>query len=77
VNFMSELSEKTGGLSVSVQDVRRPGDATLRIAAALRNRYVIGYRRSDGNVSEKWHTIRVKIARKKTQVYARSGYRIR
>jgi Ca-activated chloride channel family protein len=77
VNFMSELSEKTGGLSVSVQDVRRPGDAMLRMAAALRNRYVIGYRSPDGNVLEKWHTIRVKIARKKTQVSARSGYRTR
>jgi Ca-activated chloride channel homolog len=76
VSFMSELSEKTGGISV-FEDERRPGDATLRIAAALRNRYVIGYRRPNGNVPEKWHTIRVKIARKKTQVYARSGYRIR
>jgi Ca-activated chloride channel homolog len=76
VSFMTELSEKTGGLSASVQDVGRPGDATLRIAAALRNRYVIGYRRPEGNVPEKWHSIRVKIARKEAQVYARSGYRI-
>ncbi len=75
--FMSELAGKTGGLSVSVQDVKRPGDATLRIAAALRNRYVIGYRRPDGNTPEKWHSVRVKLARKQTQVYARSGYRIR
>lgn len=76
VNFMCELSEKTGGLSVSVQDVGRPGDATLRIAAALRNRYVIGYRRPEGNAPEKWHSIRVKIVNKKARVYARSGYRI-
>ncbi len=76
-DFMSELAERTGGLSIRVQEVRRPGDTTLRIAAALQDRYVIGYQRPDGNVPEKWHTIRVTLDRKNAQVHARSGYRIR
>jgi len=73
--FLTDLAERTGGLNVSVNDTQNPTGALHRISAALRNRYVIGYRPPDGDTSDKWHTILVKVDRSKANVYARSGYR--
>jgi VWFA-related protein len=75
IAFMSDLAERTGGLSVSVRDNQNPAAAAHRISAALRNRYVVGYRTPDADASGKWHAIRVKVDQSKVNVYARSGYR--
>jgi Ca-activated chloride channel family protein len=72
---LNDLAERTGGLSVAVNDTQNPADALHRISEALRNRYVIGYRVPEGGTSDRWHTILIKVDRSKANVYARSGYR--
>ncbi len=75
VDFMQELAEKAGGMSVTAGDTPDAGAAARRIAAAMRNRYVIGYRAPDGDSPDKWHAISVKVDRAKVNVYSRTGYR--
>jgi Ca-activated chloride channel family protein len=72
--FMEDLARQSGGLSVHVRDFENPAEAAGRLAAALRNQYVIGYRNPDGDQSGKWHKIQVKVNLNKANVYARSGY---
>jgi len=74
VTLLEELSERTGGLCLRVRDYQNPSLAASRISAAIRNQYVIGYRAPDTDGSERWHRIDVKTDRRKTKVYARSGY---
>jgi VWFA-related protein len=75
--FMQDLAEKSGGLSVRLQEYGNPATAAIRLANALRNQYVIGYRSPDNDQSGKWHRIQVKVDRANTNVYARSGYQSR
>ncbi len=77
VAFMQDLAENTGGLSVAARDSQNPAGPARSISAALRNRYVIGYRMPDDAAPDKWHTIRVKVDRSRLNVYARGGYRNR
>ena len=75
IALLSDLAEKTGGMSIRVRDSDEPADAARRISRALRDRYVIGFHASDGSDSDKWHKIQVKTDRSKLTVYARTGYR--
>ncbi|MCU1238130.1 MAG: von Willebrand factor, type, partial [Candidatus Solibacter sp.] len=72
--FMQDLAHQSGGLSVRVGDYENPAGAARRLAAALRNQYVIGYRNPDGDQSGKWHRIQVKVKLNIANVFARSGY---
>jgi len=73
--LLSDLADKTGGLSIRVRDSDDPADAARRISRALRDRYVIGFQASDSSDSAKWRRIQVKTDRSRATVYARSGYR--
>ena len=75
--FMEDLAAQSGGMSVRLGAFENPSTAATRLASALRNQYVIGYRTPDGDQSWKWHRIQVKVNRSKTNVYARSGYQSR
>jgi VWFA-related protein len=75
VDFMHDLAERTGGVSVTAEDTPDPAAAARRIATAMRNRYVIGYRPPDGGSPDKWHAISVKVDRTRVNVYSRTGYR--
>jgi len=75
IAFLSDLAEKTGGLSIRVRDSDEPADAARRLSRALRDRYVIGFQASDSTDSAKWHRIQVKTDQSRVTVYARSGYR--
>ena len=75
--FLDDLALNTGGVSVAALESQSPGGAAHRISTALRNRYVIGFLAPDGDSSDKWHTIRVKIDRSRLNVYARAGYKAR
>ena len=71
---LDELARKSGGLSLRVGPGEDPAPAARRIASAIHNQYVLGYR-TPRSGSGKWHTIQVKIDRQHSNVYARTGYR--
>ena len=75
IAFLKELAERTGGFSVRARDFRDASAAASRISLAIRNQYVIGYRGSNMDGPESLHRIAVRVDRRKTRVYARSGYR--
>ncbi len=75
VFFLEDLSRKTGGLQVVVQNEHDIQEAAARIGRAIRNQYVIGYvPEGAGKADEKWHAIRVKMNRPDATAYSRSGY---
>jgi hypothetical protein len=74
LQFMQDLAKQTGGMNVRLGDYENAPAAATRLAGALRNQYVIGYRNPDKNQSGKWHRIQVKVNLSKANVYARSGY---
>lgn len=78
VFFLEELSHKTGGLQVVVQNEHDIEKAAAQIAKAIRNQYLIGYvpdkttpEKSD---EAKWHAIRIKMNLPNTTASARAGY---
>ncbi len=74
LSFLSDLSEKTGGLHFVVLNASEMRDAARQISRALRNQYVLGYRPASPGASGKWHAIQVKLHLPDTRVYARQGY---
>jgi VWFA-related protein len=74
LSFLSDLSQRTGGLHFVVRNGRETRDAAHQISKALRNQYVLGYRPASPGASGKWHAIQVKLHLPDTRVYARNGY---
>jgi Ca-activated chloride channel family protein len=72
--LLDTLAERTGGLHFTVEQRDQASRAAAKIGQALRNQYVLGYRRHDIEGPGKWHQIRVKLDVPTTTVYARSGY---
>lgn len=77
LEFMDDLAERSGGVSVRLGAYEDPSAVAARISAAMRNRYVLGYRSPQGGQSEKWHSIQVKVNLQKASVHARAGYELR
>lgn len=75
IGLMQDMAERSGGVSIQVREDQDPAAGAVRLSAALRNQYVIGYYPQDSDQSGKWHKIKVKVDQNKTNVYARSGYR--
>ena len=75
--FLEDIAAKSGGVSVRLGEQENPAAAATRLASALRNQYVIGYRDPDSDQSGKWHRVQVKVNRNRVNVYARSGYQSR
>jgi len=71
---LDEFARKSGGLSLRVAPGADPAPAARLIASAIHSQYVLGYRPQQ-SASGKWHAIRVKVDRRQSNVYARSGYR--
>ena len=74
--FMDDLAENSGGISVRLRGYENPSAAAVRISAAIRNLYVIGYRSPEDGRPEQWHRIQVKVNLPKAKVHARSGYQL-
>jgi Ca-activated chloride channel family protein len=74
--LMQELADRTGGLQFMVRSDEDMQQAAVRIGAALRNRYSIGYIPANGERSGQWRKIQVKVARAGLKAHARTGYRI-
>ncbi len=74
--LMQELAERTGGLQFMVRSDEDMRQAAVRIGAALRNRYSIGYIPANGERSAQWRKIQVRVARAGLKAHARTGYRL-
>ncbi|MGB7760625.1 MAG: VWA domain-containing protein, partial [Bryobacteraceae bacterium] len=72
--FLSDLADRSGGVSVKavISDDVEP--AALRIGRAIRNEYVIAYGQTGANDAGKWRSIQVKVNPPQFRVYARAGY---
>ena len=72
--LLEDLSNKTGGLHLRVQNGVEAEEAAEKVGRAIRNQYVIGYQPQGLKVSGKWRRVRVKSDVPGTKVYARNGY---
>ena len=77
VFLLSKLSESTGGLHFVARDRRDLPGMAARLASAVNNLYVIGYRPSEEFLSGKWRSLKVKVddaAGQRLRVATRTGY---
>lgn len=80
-NWLTQISEVTGGRMISVDTSAQIPEAASRISYELRNQYVLGYRPADLAKNGKWRKIKVRVTRPPGplafQVYHRTGYMAR
>ncbi|MEO8370953.1 MAG: VWA domain-containing protein [Candidatus Solibacter sp.] len=77
VYLLSKLSENTGGLHFVVRDRRQLPEFATRLATAINNLYVIGYRAPEGFLSGKWRRVKIRMENPsggRLRVATRSGY---
>ncbi len=76
--LLDDISRETGGRLYEADDPNELPGIALRIGAALRNEYVLGYAPSEAKRDGKYHRVQVKIERAKgfpmLQVSFRTGY---
>jgi Ca-activated chloride channel homolog len=72
--WLSEITDCTGGRTVTVQNRARVSEAAAAISREIRSQYVLGYRpiiRGDG----KWRKIEVRVATSTLQHPLRASYK--
>jgi Ca-activated chloride channel homolog len=72
--LLMDLAERTGGCHLTVRNRGEAQAAAVKIAQAIRNEYVIGYRPQPSKTPGKWRHIRVLADVRGINVYARNGY---
>jgi Ca-activated chloride channel family protein len=79
--WLSRVTETTGGRTIAVDDSAKIPAAAKQISLELRNQYVLAYRPTNAERDGKWRKLKVKIARTATeipyQIYYRTGYMAR
>jgi Ca-activated chloride channel homolog len=79
--WLSQVTEVTGGRTIAVDRAQKIPEAASQISRELRNQYVLGYRPAAMPRQGKWRKIKVLITRKPDplpfQVYYRTGYMAR
>jgi Ca-activated chloride channel family protein len=73
--FLQTVSSRTGGRVFEAETFENTRSAFARIADEMRNLYLLGYYPGDNRRSDKYHKIKLEVARKGVQVRARPGYR--
>lgn len=73
--FMQTVTSRTGGRIFEAETFENTRSAFARIAEEMRNLYLLGYYPATGRRDDKYHKIRLQVARKDVQVRARTGYR--
>jgi Ca-activated chloride channel homolog len=58
--WLSEITDATGGRTITVDDRGKLANATAEISRAIRSQYVLGYRAPHG-ASRRWRKIKVKV----------------
>jgi len=77
VYLLSKLSENTGGLHFVVRDRRQLPEVAAKLATAINNLYVIGYRAPESFLSGKWRRVKIRLENPsgaRLRVATRSGY---
>ena len=76
--WLTEVTESTGGRTIAVDNPAGIPDAAARASLELRNQYILGYRPSHTAEDHKWRKIKVRVFRPNyflpLQVYYRTGY---
>ncbi len=76
--LLTEITEATGGHTVTISNPRQLPDAAAAISLELRSQYVLGYQPSNPIHDGKWRKIKVRLkpssALSQAQVYAKRGY---
>jgi Ca-activated chloride channel homolog len=76
--LLTDISEATGGRTITVDDAKKLPDAAAAVSRELRNQYVIGYSPSNAYRDDQWHKIKVRLApplpTTPLHVYFKKGY---
>jgi Ca-activated chloride channel family protein len=76
--WLTEVTESTGGRTIVVDDASKIPEAAARTSLELRNQYVLGYRPEHPSHDGKWRKIKVRVSRPEPslplQVYYKTGY---
>jgi len=79
--WLSEITESTGGRTITLDNPAGIPDAAARASLELRNQYILGYRPTRMKEDRKWRKIKVRVTRPNeflpVQVYYRTGYMAR
>ena len=79
--WLSEVTESTGGRTITLDNPAGIPDAAARASLELRNQYILGYRPTRMKEDRKWRKIKVRVTRPNeflpVQVYYRTGYMAR
>jgi len=75
--WLGEITERTGGRTVTVEDRAQLPDTAAEISRELRNQYVLGYR--PASFDGKWRKIKVRVTsgaadQRRLQAYYKRGY---
>jgi Ca-activated chloride channel family protein len=77
--WLSEITDATGGRTVTVDNVSKMGEAAAAISTEMRNQYVLGYRPSNILTDGKRRQIKVRVIKPSSsdaqlQAYYKRGY---
>jgi Ca-activated chloride channel family protein len=77
--WLSEITDATGGRTVTVDNVSKMGEAAAAISTEMRSQYVLGYRPSNVESNGKRRQIKVRVINSPTrdvqlQAYYKRGY---
>jgi Ca-activated chloride channel family protein len=77
--WLSDITDATGGRTVTVDNVSKMGEAAAAISTEMRNQYVLGYRPSNVLTDGKRRQIKVRVINPSTsdaqlQAYYKRGY---
>ncbi|HJX01074.1 MAG TPA: VWA domain-containing protein [Terriglobales bacterium] len=79
--WLTDVTESTGGRTITLDNPAAIPDAAARASRELRNQYILGYRPSRTTEDRKWRKIKVRVTRSNeflpVQVYYRTGYMAR
>lgn len=73
--FLQTITSRTGGRIFEAETFENTRSAFARIADEMRNLYLLGYYPTTNRRDDKYHKIKLEVARKDLQVRARTGYR--
>ncbi|HKS40649.1 MAG TPA: VWA domain-containing protein [Blastocatellia bacterium] len=73
--YLQTLTSRTGGRIFEAETFETTRSAFARIADEMRNLYMLGYYPPTNRRDNKYHKIKLEVARKDVQVRARTGYR--
>ncbi len=73
--YLQTLTSRTGGRIFEAETFETTRSAFARIADEMRNLYLLGYYPATNRRDNKYHKIKLEVARKEVQVRARTGYR--